>query len=78
MEDKIMRDFVKRTLETKAKYPKIYNSSHEAIGVLLEEFKELQDEVFKKVPDLQRVYDEAIDLSAASYLLAVFLDRKKE
>ena len=45
------------------KYP-LFSSAHEGYGVMAEEFQELFEEIRKKEPDKQRMYEEAIQLGA--------------
>jgi len=54
-----------------------YKSIHEGIGVILEEYKELEEEVFKKQPDWERVYDEALDLAATAIRMRDFAIRMR-
>jgi len=41
-----------------------FTSAHEGLAVILEEFAELQDEVFKRERDVERLRKEACQLSA--------------
>ena len=40
------------------------NSPHEAIGVIREEYKELEDEIFEKIQSKQMMKYEAVQLAA--------------
>ena len=77
-ENSVTIDFVERYTRTKNTFPNLYNSTHEAIGVILEEYRELEKEVFTKEQDINRIYAEAIDLASATFALAIFIDRKKK
>ena len=45
-----------------------FNSTHEALGVLLEEFDELKDAI--RANDLDAIYLEAIQVASVAYRLA--------
>lgn len=77
-ENSVVQDFVDRYTKTKTNFPNLYNSYHEAIGVILEEYKELEKEVFTKEQEINKIYAEAIDLASAAFVLAVLIDRKKK
>jgi len=49
-----------------------YKSIHDGLGVIREEYKELEEEVFKKAPDWDRVYDEALDLATTALRMRDF------
>ena len=53
------------------KWPK-WNSAHEGYGVLTEEYRELETEIFRnqKVRDLDKMRDEAIQLAAMALTFA--------
>jgi NTP pyrophosphatase (non-canonical NTP hydrolase) len=50
--------------KAKEKYPKDFNSLHEAYAVILEEFQEMWDEIKKKNPDKENIREEAIQVGA--------------
>lgn len=56
-----------------------YASAHEALGVLLEEVRELEDEVFKKqgARDLDRMRSEGIDIAVVGLKIALMVDAGK-
>jgi len=55
-----MIDELKKANET---YP-LFSSGHEGYGVMAEEFQELFEEIRKKQPDKQRLFEEAVQLGA--------------
>ncbi len=59
--------------KAKGKYPKDFNSLHEAYAVILEEFDELWDEIKKKNVDKEKVREEAIQVGAMISRLLVEL-----
>ena len=77
-ENKAIQDFIERYAKTKNTYPTIYSSTHEALGIILEEFDELKQEIVIKEQDLDKIYLESLDLASAAFALAIFIDRKKE
>lgn len=67
-----LQDIVERSSKAHLKYGD-YASTHEAYGVLAEEVSELLDAI--RLNDGEAIRDEAIDVAAVAYRLAVVLDR---
>ena len=57
-----------------------YNSHHEALAVLWEEFEELKVEIFKKEQDrsISRMYQESLQVAAVAFSFAVQLREHRE
>ena len=60
-------------VRAKTKYPKNFNSSHEAYAVILEEIDELWDEIKKREHDKDKMKTEAIQCAAMLCRLLVEL-----
>ena len=63
--------------ECQSKYGS-YASLHEAYGVLIEEIKELEAEIFKKVRDFDRIEAETIDILTVLFRLYDFAQTKND
>ena len=55
-----------------------YASLHEAYGVLMEEIKELENEIFKKHRDFERIEAETIDILTVLFRLYEFAKTRNE
>ena len=55
-----------------------YASLHEAYGVLMEEVKELESEIFKKHRDFDRIEAETIDVLTVLFRLYDFTQTKND
>jgi NTP pyrophosphatase (non-canonical NTP hydrolase) len=55
----------------------VFSSAHEGYAILLEEVEELWEEVRKKEPDLERMYEEAIQVGAMTIKFLTSLEGQK-
>jgi NTP pyrophosphatase (non-canonical NTP hydrolase) len=55
-----------------------YASLHEAYGVLMEEIKELENEIFKKHRDFERIEAETIDILTVLFRLYEFAKTRND
>ena len=55
---------VQKEFERASKKHKKFSSHHEGLAVIWEEFEELKEEIFKKVPDQDNLYDELTQIAA--------------
>jgi hypothetical protein len=55
---------VQKEFERASKKHKDFSSCHEGLAVIWEEFEELKQEIFKKVPDQDNLYDELTQIAA--------------
>lgn len=72
-----MQDVAAEVVHATESYPP-FNSAHEGLAVIDEEFVELRTEVFKnpRTREYQKMYDEAKQLAAMAIRFMVDVDRK--